>query len=235
MIIFEPYANRNPSGRQSDCPTDPRLMGTMTQTDRIQRAYCTTREAAQMLGVSLRTAQLWSESGLLEAWKTDGGHRRIARQSVERLLANPAIDAPPRPAPPGRTPFSILVVEDETALCRIYELTLARWPMRPQVQTAHDGYAALIRIGLARPDLLVTDLRMPGMDGFRMLRSVRAQPELAGMGIVVVTGLAPGEIEDQGGIPPGIPVLPKPVPFDQLHEIARAIAASREAAIPAGR
>ena len=47
-----------------------------------QSAYCTTREAAELLGVSLTTAQLWVESGLLEAWKTEGGHRRIHRTSV---------------------------------------------------------------------------------------------------------------------------------------------------------
>lgn len=201
--------------------------------EQIQRVYCTTREAAQMLGVSLRTAQLWAESGLLEAWKTDGGHRRISRQSVERLLANPVVGGPlgredelSNQAP---DPLSVLVVDDEATLCLIYELTISRWDMKPEVRTAYDGYEALIRIGLARPDLLITDLRMPGMDGFRMLRTIRHQPELANMTIVVVTGLAPEEIADNGGIPPGIQILPKPVPFDQLHEIAQGIVAAKKA------
>lgn len=47
---------------------------------------CSTREVAQLLGVSLRTIQLWVDSGILEAWKTAGGHRRITRESVIRLL-----------------------------------------------------------------------------------------------------------------------------------------------------
>lgn len=45
-----------------------------------------TREASEILGVSLRTVQLWVDSGVLEAWKTVGGHRRISRASVEALL-----------------------------------------------------------------------------------------------------------------------------------------------------
>ena len=64
-----------------------------------------TREAAQLLGISLRTAQLWVESGVLRAWKTAGGHRRILRASVEAVLAERRIavgDASP-PAPPGPT------------------------------------------------------------------------------------------------------------------------------------
>lgn len=48
---------------------------------------CTTQEVARSLGVSLRTIQLWVNEGLLEAWKTDGGHRRIPRDSVIRLIA----------------------------------------------------------------------------------------------------------------------------------------------------
>jgi len=47
---------------------------------------CTTRQAAEALGVALRTAQLWTESGRLRAWKTEGGHRRILVESVRELL-----------------------------------------------------------------------------------------------------------------------------------------------------
>lgn len=45
-----------------------------------------TREASELLGVSLRTVQLWVDSGVLQAWKTAGGHRRISSASVEALL-----------------------------------------------------------------------------------------------------------------------------------------------------
>jgi len=46
----------------------------------------TTREAAQLLGVAVSTAQLWMESGALPAWKTPGGHRRVHLSAVNRLL-----------------------------------------------------------------------------------------------------------------------------------------------------
>ena len=44
--------------------------------------YLTTRNAAKLLGISVRTAQQWVERGKLEGWKTDGGHRRISHTSV---------------------------------------------------------------------------------------------------------------------------------------------------------
>ena len=52
----------------------------------IKKTFCTTREAATLLGVSVGTVQLWVESGLLQAWKTNGGHRRVLRDSIDRLL-----------------------------------------------------------------------------------------------------------------------------------------------------
>lgn len=50
----------------------------------------TTAQAARMLGVSTRTAQLWVEQGSLPHWKTPGGHRRIRRADVQALLAGTA-------------------------------------------------------------------------------------------------------------------------------------------------
>ena len=46
----------------------------------------TTREAARLLGIAVSTAQLWIENGLLPAWKTPGGHRRVRLSEVGRLL-----------------------------------------------------------------------------------------------------------------------------------------------------
>ena len=189
------------------------------------KAFCTTREAAALLGVSLRTVQLWAEAGLLDAWKTGGGHRRIARTSVERLFLS-------RPSLPGGSAgadsaLRILVVEDDPAVLRVYQRQLARWPMKPSVATARNGFEALVRIGLIKPDLLVTDLHMPDMDGFQMLRQLTAMPELADITMVVVTGLTPEEIEAHGGVPAEIPVLPKPIPFDRLRDIATVVAARK--------
>jgi excisionase family DNA binding protein len=213
----------------------------MAHHKQIPKTFCTTREAAALLGVSLSTAQLWAESGLLEAWKTGGGHRRISRQSIERLLANPSgRDVPAEVVPTRRAtdvaqgsaappaPFNILVVEDDPTLRRLYELKLRGWPMQPEIRTAGDGYEALICMGNTKPDLLIADLQMPGMDGFRMLHTISNAPELAGMAIVVVSGLDAEEIVLGGGVPDGIPLLPKPVPFDQLLAIAEQVAGERK-------
>ena len=46
----------------------------------------TTAQAAKILGVSPRTAQLWTESGVIPTWKTPGGHRRMFEEDVVAVL-----------------------------------------------------------------------------------------------------------------------------------------------------
>lgn len=190
----------------------------------IEKTFCTTREAATLLGVSVGSVQVWVENGLLQAWKTKGGHRRVLRDSVDRLLhkkpPQTAGNSRPDAAPVGQPQLTVLVAEDDVSLLRLYSANISRWPMAPEVIALDNAVDALLMVGRLCPDLLILDLHMPGMDGFSMLRLLHRNPEVAKTTIVVVTGLDAAEIERRGGIPPGIEILPKPVPFDRLLSIA---------------
>jgi len=194
----------------------------------VEKSFLTTREAATLLGVSVGTVQLWVGSGLLQAWKTIGGHRRVMRDSVERLL-HKVPEAPtvtPGPATASAAALRqlrVMVVEDDLSLLRLYQTQLTRWPMRTSVVCLDNAVSALMSLGRGGPDLLVTDLHMPGMDGFAMLRVLSQAPEMSQTQIVVVTGLDAQAIAAQGGIPTGIEVLGKPIPFDRLLAIATGI------------
>ncbi|MDD2881847.1 MAG: response regulator [Rhodoferax sp.] len=190
----------------------------------VEKSFCTTREAATLLGVSVGTVQLWVESGLLQAWKTAGGHRRVMRASVDSLLHkapqsvvaqtdNRLLTNQPRR-------LSVMVVEDDPALLRLYKANLTRWPMQPEVICVDNAVSALMMLGRGGPDLLIADLNMPGMDGFSMLRVLSKAPEMAQTTIVVVSGLDAAAIAVRGGLPEGIEVLSKPIPYDRLVDIA---------------
>lgn len=219
----------------------------MRTTKRTVKAFCTTREAADLLGISIRTAQLWCESGLLVAWKTPGGHRRVMRESIDRLLriADVVVPGEGRWRPPSQklflppsgawqqvkvaAGFHILVVEDDEDLRRLYAFRLKRWSIRPTVETAANSHEALARLAMRRPDMMILDLNMPGLDGFHLLRSLNEEGGATGMVTVVVSGLSPGDIERLGGLPGGITVFSKPVPFKELAAIAEGAAGARSA------
>lgn len=196
------------------------------RNDPANADFCSTREAAELLGVALRTVQLWVESGVLRAWKTAGGHRRISRASVESLLRERQRALDPQTADASATesglserPFRLLVVEDEPALLKLFHLQIQGWGIPIDLITATNGFEGLIRIGEKRPDLLISDLNMPGMDGFRMIRSLASSSDYADLNIVVVTALSLSDIEDRGGLPTNVRVFTKPIPFADLRQI----------------
>ena len=192
----------------------------------VEKSFCTTREAATLLGVSVGTVQLWVENGLLQAWKTAGGHRRVLRDSVESLLhrkpAAPAIA--PLPAVSAEHNLRIMVVEDDPSLLRLYKTQIALWPMPTDLLLIDNAINALLHMGRGGPDLLISDLHMPGMDGFGMLEVLHKAPEMADTTVVVVTGLDVNDVNARGGVPAGVEVLAKPIPFGRLLDIAQSVA-----------
>ena len=184
-----------------------------------EAAYISTREAAELLGISLRTAQLWVENGALLAWKTSGGHRRILLHSVQKILderERSAIDLVR--APDAR--LKVAIVEDDPDVVTLLQMMLTGLDFPCDVQTRSDGFKGLILLGTFRPDVLIADLNMPDMDGFRMLRSIQGS-EFAPRKIIVTTALSTSEITERGGVPAEALVLQKPYPLSLLENALR--------------
>ena len=118
---------------------------------KVEKTFCTTREAATLLGVSVGTTQLWVDNGLLSAWKTPGGHRRVARDSVQKLLYVRMQSLVSAPTEAESARMQVLVVEDDRNLLRLYQVMLAQWPMAPEVRTVDNGIEGLLAIEAAPP------------------------------------------------------------------------------------
>lgn len=182
----------------------------------------TTREAGERLGVAVRTVQLWVEAGVLPAWRTAGGHRRIARSAVEQLLLDRQNDlAPAKPHSPGDTgqrALKLLLVEDDPLLLRLFSGVVASWNFPVELVTATNGFEGLLRIGEVRPDMVVTDLVMPGMDGFEMLRALKKPGSGFGsLKLLVISALTADDIQARGGLPDGVTCFHKPVNYVKLE------------------
>jgi excisionase family DNA binding protein len=179
-------------------------------------AYISTREAAELLGISLRTAQLWVENGALLAWKTTGGHRRILLHSVQKII-DERKNASAEPILQSPQALKIAIVEDDPDVVSLLKMTIESLDFASIVQTRSDGFKGLIMLGTFQPDILIADLNMPDMDGFRMLRSIEGS-EFSPKKIIVTTALSTAEITERGGLPPGALILQKPYPLGLLEE-----------------
>ncbi len=185
----------------------------------------TTREAGETLGVAVRTVQLWVEAGVLPAWRTAGGHRRIARSAVEKLMTERQQDLAPivSHVAPVLYALRLLLVEDDPLLLRLFTGVVAGWNFPVELTTATNGFEGLVRIGEMRPDIVVTDLIMPGMDGFEMLRALKKPGSGFGnLKLVVITALDADEIQERGGLPGGVTCFQKPVNYAELEALVHA-------------
>ncbi len=178
----------------------------------------TVSQTANMLGVAVQTIHQWVEKGLLDAWRTPGGHRRILKKSVLSLL-DQRVGKPEKRD--HSAPFHLLVVEDDPRMAMTYKMHLRKWEFAMQVDTAASGVEALIQVAKRRPDMIITDLVMPDLDGFRMIKELRKDVEMQSIHLIVITILEARDIQAKGGIPEDVMVLQKPVQFSWLKEIIR--------------
>lgn len=181
----------------------------------------TTSDVAKELGVTIRSVQLWVEQGVLEGWKTPGGHRRITRASFNRIAI---VKAQQKDIIADGSRLRVVVVEDDQAILMLYRLTIDSWQMPIDVTLISSAVEGIVNITQNTPDVLITDLRMPEMDGFAMLNVLRGLEDFSRMAIVVVTGLQAHEIADKGGLPKGVRLYGKaPVPFWEMRELMQGL------------
>lgn len=96
---------------------------------------------------------------------------------------------PPAPAVPAVPLTAEVLVVDDSAVVRTKLQRLLSGAGR-RVEQARHGREALDRLRQGRYGVLVTDLEMPEMDGFALIRTVQADPRLAGLPIIAITGHA---------------------------------------------
>jgi len=171
--------------------------------------FVTTSQAAKLLGVALRTIQLWVENGSLSAWKTLGGHRRISKESLEKILSDresALLKGLPRKS--GLT--TILIVEPDLKAQRIYKnaLTVGANDV-PKVAIVASGFEALQRVVVLKPELIFMPFNVPHMHGPALAQALLDTPGLNPQ-IAVVADLKEATAAGTR-LPKGCRVLLKPL------------------------
>ncbi len=196
------------------------------------RSYSTV-EIARRLGVSIQTVQRWVDAGHLKAWKTLGGHRRIDADSAERLLRHEltvgrqsltpttAAAAAAAPLAGGIQPTTVLIVDDNEDDREILQHLVCTALPTASVTVVASGFEALVCIGRQSPDVLITDIMMPNMNGFEMLRHLAhdcaARPKI----IWAVSNHTRDELLNLGELPDDVLFQAKPLDRERFCAMLR--------------
>ena len=116
----------------------------------------------------------------------------------------------------------VLVVDDEARIRELGEVALGRQPALEAIVAA-DGPSAIELCRSAHPDLVFLDIMMPGMDGYDVCRTLKADPATAGIKIVVLTAFAQQATMQQAFAAGADDYMTKPFRPAQLVEKALAL------------
>ncbi|MEY4438561.1 MAG: hypothetical protein RIQ36_25 [Pseudomonadota bacterium] len=188
--------------------------------------YCGTSYAAKMLGISVGTVQGLVEKNDLKAWKTQGGHRRISLQSIQDYQRRHNLA--PASMMQGEDRLRVLVVEDDESTRLMLQANFDQWGLPLDAVMYSSAMEALLDMPSLQPQVLLTDLKMPNVDGFEFLKTLSAHNLFSSLAVVVMTGMSPHDVQAKGGLPDGVQMLQKPIDMDWLHGFFDALMSVRQ-------
>ena len=106
-------------------------------------------------------------------------------------------------------------MEDDEAQRRVFQKHFSR-SKKIKLLLASNGFEGLVCLGKAKPNLLISDLKMPGMDGFQMIQVLKKNKTFSDLNITVLTSMTSDEIAEHGGLPSDIKIFTKPGPLKKL-------------------
>lgn len=154
------------------------------RTPPIKDTY-STHDVAKICCVTPTTVIRWIEDGLIPAFKTVGGHRRVRREDLEKVCRERSI---PFNVPTGNEVGRILVVDDEPVVLELLRDVLKELSHKFEIEVAKDAFDAGRLVVSFRPQLIFLDLMMPGVDGFEVCMRLKKDPATTNTEVIAITG-----------------------------------------------
>jgi twitching motility two-component system response regulator PilG len=124
--------------------------------------------------------------------------------------------------------MKVLIVDDTKTLLSVIQIYLMGWGL--EFVEAYDGLEGLRKARESRPDLVISDVRMPEMNGFELCAALRADPALRATPVVLLTSLTDRASREQGILVGASAFLTKPVTVENLRSVVR-----KALKLPAGK
>ncbi len=177
--------------------------------------YVSSHQAAKLISASPSAVLNWIDDGLLPAYRTPGGHRRVERSALIRFLRDHEMPIPRSLAGVAR----LLIVDDDEKFLRTTSRLLKRKAGHLTVETAANSMDALLRIGIFRPDAVLVDTYMAGVNGVELCRRLQAGPETNQTTVVAMSGRVTAKLEAAFVDAGAVGVLAKPLDTNLLLDV----------------
>lgn len=184
----------------------------------------TTGEIAQYCHVNYRTVLSWIEAGKLKAYRTPGKHSRITMQDFLKFLTKYKMPIPAelKNILDKTRAKKILIIDDDKLVVNSIKRFLNQ-QANFEIQEAYDGFDAGRKVIDFLPDLVILDIKMPGMNGYDVAARIKKIPELSDTKIIAISGFFEQEGKEKIKSLGADVCLDKPFDPDELLKIINKI------------
>lgn len=199
----------------------------MAKTDKKIRIF-SALEVANICGVVNQTAINWIKNGYLKAFTTPGGQYRVYSDDLVEFLHSRGMRLPAELKKVLEQQLevnSVLIVDDDAELNNsIKEFLAKKYPDFTLTQ-AFDGFEAGKLLATSKPDAVVLNVDLPGIDGVKLCHDIKTEQNIASPIVVAVTGQDSGDLQARLEEAGADAYLRKPFGLDELgnriEELAR--------------
>jgi two-component system, OmpR family, response regulator VicR len=163
-------------------------------TEKNGKRPLTTGQIAQYCHVTHRGVLKWVESGKLRAYRTPGKHSRVSIEDFLRFLKQYNMPIPGELEPPS-VQKRVLIVDDDRGIVNSLHRVLML-ENKYIIEAAYDGFQAGKKFSDFKPDFIILDICMPGLDGYQVCANIRKDADNKHVKILAISGLSePQEIK----------------------------------------
>lgn len=187
-------------------------------------------EVANFCDVVNQTAINWIRQGHLEAYTTPGGQYRVYADVLAKFMQNQGMRMPDevREILAEQAKIEqVLIVDDDQSLNDLIKQFLDKKYPEFKVTQALDGYDAGRAILEQRPDVVILDINLPGVDGLKLTRQIKSDENLSRPIVVAITGMEDAGIEDRAREAGVDGFIKKPVDLESLPGLIEELAENR--------
>ena len=164
----------------------------------MDKKTLTTYDIAEHCQVTPRTVIQWINEGKLKAYRTPGNHSRVSVEDFLDFLKKYNMPVPAELSGEEFRPKKrILIVDDDEGMVN----SLERFFIREKIydlEVAYDGFEAGQKFSVFKPDLIILDLKIPGLNGDKLCSHIRSNPANKKVKIILISGLI--EVHESGPI-----------------------------------
>lgn len=152
----------------------------------MRQKIFSTFEVAKMLELSPGTVANWVDAGKLKAFTTLGGHRRIKAEDMKTFLEENKMPVPKELLARMDKSKKVLIVEDEEPIRKVIQRYFSTFRKDWELLLATDGFSAGSLVGSEKPDVVILDIMLPDINGFKVCEIIKASDK--NTQVIAITG-----------------------------------------------